>query len=1715
MKEGTHSSSRLRDCLTRWPLRYTVPLLLLVLATAGVGANFLHERALERERIRQEGVQRLGVFAHLHALILREHLLRGDVDALRSSVAALALDPLIVDVRLAGPDGIVIAATEPDVVGRRSVAADALAGPDVLDLAGSQARADVTVPAAADNGDDALGRLVIVRDLGPRLVSSDLRQRAAFGRYFASILGIALLLWIVIDRLVWRRVRALGVATERIADGEFDARADTRGGDEIAATARLTNRAAERLERMQQANRRLSKALERLAAAEPGADLFDTLAAAVAEGLAGGYALIARRAVTNGDVLVVGTAGVGPWQRGHGVALDAMPCRACLDAPDHLLVIERGIMALHPGVAPGGATPLESFHGIAIADEHGQWSGFLAVFGEHPRADAAADRALMRTAAQRLAQEFERADREEDARRAAEALRERTELLELAVRGTADGLWDWTPHDDCFYLSPRGHELLSRANEGRACLLASFVAEVLPAAQRVRLDHELARVRAGRDFIDFELQLRTGSGALRWMRVRGIAVRAADGGVRRMVGSMSDVHEARMREQELAQARQLTSEAIESLDAGLMRLDAEDRIVLINTRYLEMFELPRERRYVGMFLRDVVELYYVLHPGSLAGRSVAAAVEERMRMHREHTGSWALDLGGRWVLVSDTLTADGGRVCLRTDISDLKTLQQALKMRTDYLELVVRGSSDGLWSWDGEQGEDLYLSPRFYDLLGYEPGEIPTTQRAFVAEIYHPADRERMRGILSYMIAHPEEGDILSTELRLRCRNGDYRWFHNRAAMTRRADGSPLRFAGSISDIHERWLREQELTVARQQLSDAIEAIDSGLMISDRDDRLVLCNRRYREMYEFSEALVQPGTHISELARDLMRRHPEYRQGLPIEEAVADRIGKHRAKMGRWELLLGDRWYQIGDYATGEGGVVSLRTDITHLKRVEQALRERTEFLEAAVRGSMDGIYAVDMKTDRVWFAPRFHELLGYADGELPSTWSAFADAHHHPDELQARRDAIAHMHAGQDAFHSREMRLRCKDGSWGWYHGRAAIIRDAEGRPQRLIGSLSDTSERHRREEELAQARQQLQDAIESLEVGIVMFDREERLVLCNRRFREMYGSTELDPAPGTRLEDLVRAHYAAHPDYRQDTELEDILAERVTEYRERRGSFEQQRGSRWLQITNNTTADGGVVSLRHDITAIKRTEQALRESEARLRTVFDNSPLGIFLAGTDGAIVFRNRVFAQLTGSSAREWRKHAWLAHVHEDERAWIGARWYEYVAAATGGFDIEYRTADTPERVVRLRAAPIVEQGQALGFAGTLEDVSAQRQAEIEQHRLQLQLQQAQKMDAIGHLTGGIAHDFNNILASILGYAALAGERRTTQEDAKLVTYLDAIRQSGERARELVAKMLAFSRSEPREVVTPTSVQPLIGEAVKLLKAIIPANIHIVTVSEPGLPPVLVDGVDLHQAIVNLAVNARDAIAGHGQITIAVRAPRQLRGQCASCRESFTDRYVEIAVSDTGAGIAPEHLPRLFEPFFSTKEVGKGTGMGLAVTHGVVHRVGGHILVDSAPGAGTTVRLLLRAAQAPVRAVPPTAQSPAAPVPRVARILVVDDEPLVMGLISEVLEGHGYAVVGYTDSRQALAWARSPEARFDLLVTDQTMPGLTGVELARELLAMRPMLPVVLCTGFSENVDARVAAAMGIRHFFSKPIPLERLVAAVDTLINDGPAPAIVA
>ena len=247
---------------------------------------------------------------------------------------------------------------------------------------------------------------------------------------------------------------------------------------------------------------------------------------------------------------------------------------------------------------------------------------------------------------------------------------------------------------------------------------------------------------------------------------------------------------------------------------------------------------------------------------------------------------------------------------------------------------------------------------------------------------------------------------------------------------------------------------------------------------------------------------------------------------------------------------------------------------------------------------------------------------------------------------------------------------------------------------------------------------------------------------------------------------------------------------------------------------------------------------------------------------------------------------------------------------------------------------------------------------------ERAQLEAQLRQAQKMEAIGHLTGGIAHDFNNILQGIMGNLALASERQAELKDAQLGKYLDRAQHSARRARELIAQMLTFSRGQ-RGKRSPVALPELVRDACKLLRSTLPSTIDLRLSLEDALPPLDLDPVQVEQVVLNLCINARDAMRGTGAIRIGLRHHERIHAVCASCRQRVDGSYIELSVRDTGPGITPDVMERMFEPFFSTKDVGRGSGMGLSLAHGIVHEHGGHILVDSLPNERTKFRVLLPA------------------------------------------------------------------------------------------------------------------------------------------------------
>jgi signal transduction histidine kinase/CheY-like chemotaxis protein len=385
----------------------------------------------------------------------------------------------------------------------------------------------------------------------------------------------------------------------------------------------------------------------------------------------------------------------------------------------------------------------------------------------------------------------------------------------------------------------------------------------------------------------------------------------------------------------------------------------------------------------------------------------------------------------------------------------------------------------------------------------------------------------------------------------------------------------------------------------------------------------------------------------------------------------------------------------------------------------------------------------------------------------------------------------------------------------------------------------------------------------------------------------------------------------------------------------------------------------------------------------------------------------------------------------------------------------------------------------------------------RHADAARGRLEAQLRQTQKMEAIGHLTGGIAHDFNNILTGIMGYIVMAQEWQEGHGDERLRRYLERAQNSVQRARDLIQQMLTFSRGqhgEPR----PLALDSVVGESLGLLKSTLPSSLEFTLESDQELPEILADPVHIEQVLMNLCINARDAMQGSGGLDITLRAVDITPGGvCASCRQPLRGRYIELAVSDNGPGISPEVVDRMFEPFFSTKGVGKGSGMGLSTVHGIVHDSDGHILLDTEPGQGATFRILLpplatAPESAPDQACSEVAGNAGDRAPLHGKVLLVDDDPDVREFMAERLSNWGLEVSVCASAVEALDYFMDIEPPFDLLVLDQTMPKMTGTEFAALVLERFPDLPVVLYTGYSDELTEAHAQALGIRALVRKPI-----------------------
>ena len=525
---------------------------------------------------------------------------------------------------------------------------------------------------------------------------------------------------------------------------------------------------------------------------------------------------------------------------------------------------------------------------------------------------------------------------------------------------------------------------------------------------------------------------------------------------------------------------------------------------------------------------------------------------------------------------------------------------------------------------------------------------------------------------------------------------------------------------------------------------------------------------------------------------------------------------------------------------------------------------------------------------------------------------------------------------------------------------------------------------------------------------------------------------------------------------------------------------------------------ARGGPVGFRgivRDITERKEAEEALRDSKEKYRLLVDNAHDGIFIA-QNGLIKFQNPKAQEILGCSAHELPETPFIDLVHpEDRRLLPKKRESRHKGEGIPStYSVRITKKSGEELWVQINAVDIKWEREA----ATLNFV---RDITIEK-RLEAQLLQAQKMEAIGTLAGGIAHDFNNILSSVIGYTELALEE--VSKGGLLHSNLQEVLKAGRRARDLVRQILAFSRQSDQEL-KPLEISPIIKETLKLLRASLPSTINIKQHMGANLGTVMTDPTQVNQILMNLCTNAAHAMEKNGG-TLEVNLEKVGNGTDVGVRFPGLSPgpYVKLTVSDNGHGMAPEVKERIFDPYFTTKEKGEGTGLGLAMVHGIVKSHGGTITVYSEPEMGATFHVYLPIKETETdqatgsEEIIPTGSE---------RILFVDDEQPIVDIAKQMVEQLGYSMVTRTSSLEALELFRAKPDEFDLVITDMTMPNMTGEELANELMFIRPDIPIILCTGFSRSVTEKKAKAMGIQAFILKPILRQELAETIRRVLDE--------
>jgi PAS domain S-box-containing protein len=1156
---------------------------------------------------------------------------------------------------------------------------------------------------------------------------------------------------------------------------------------------------------------------------------------------------------------------------------------------------------------------------------------------------------------------------------------------------------------------------------------------------------------------------------------------------------------------------QSTSDQLDALRARIDQLEIEKE------RYFSLVEKAKlaiivaqggRLRYVNpqacsMVGRSAEELYsepmeVFIHPDDrklvlerhrrrMQGESLPETATYRV-LHADGSMLWA-----EISVINHVWDGKPATLALLNDVTERMQAGRDLFDSEKRYRLLAEHSSDVIWSYDLNEKRLTYVSPSVERVFGYtadEAMELPM-------EAWNPPKSlEKLFAALNEELILDQSGKghgSREIEIVQFHKDGTRIPIGITASLVRNGQGHPTAVVGVSRNISERKRAEEALRSREALLASIYKAAPVGIGVVDANRVIAWANDHLCEMTGYSQRELEgmPARKLYPSEKEYLRvgreKHADVRaKGVGSIETVWQRKDGSRMDIDLTSSILGGT-----DISQG---MVFTALDITRREKAESELQTSYERLKILYDRSPVMLHSLDRNHNLISVNDRWLEVMGYQRAEvIGRPFSDFLIPE--SQEFFRSRAWPAFLDAGWAKDVTYQMVK--KDGGIIDVIINAASERDKNGKVLRTISVVEDVTERKAAERERKQFEERFETVFKTSPVWVSITTVEEgRFLMVNDTFSKITGFSK--------EETIGRTSYDLGFWMGSDDR------ERAVDLYRKRGYFRNlemtmhykdgiPRNMLWSVDPIEYDGETCWLNVLTDITERKEAELALEQSEEKFRILFDQMVSGfalheIICDSKGDPIDYRflevNPAFERHTGLSRDKVSGKKVTEILPGIDKELIQT--YGKVALSGEPIQFELFSPELDRHYEISAFSP--RHGQ---FAVTFSDITARKEAEKQQASLEAQLRQAQKLEAIGTLAGGIAHDFNNILASIIGYSELV--LSDIAEDGETRSNAEEVVRAGLRARDLVKQILAFSRRSEQKRI-PLRLGPLVQEALKMLRSSLPATIQVITHIPHHESPVLADPTQVQQVLMNLCTNAAQAMHPEGgRLKVELFKEELKAGDIAASWDIEPGKYMVLEVSDTGGGMKPEMLDKIFEPYYTTKEPGEGTGLGLAVVHGIVTTHGGVIDVSSQPGQGSTFRIYLPvSSETTTQEDAPSAESL---IGGNESIMFVDDEESLCTAWAFRLRRLGYKVETFSDPLRAEeAFRRNPEG-YDLLVTDQTMPGLLGSDLATRLMAISPQLPVVLCTGYSQVIDEPQARALGIKAFLMKPYTSNQLAETI--------------